>query len=239
MVRVTAQDRYNFPATRWSIVTSATGDDHGARTAMAWLCERYWEPLRAHACATGWQPTSADDLVQQLLCEIITRGDLAHVDPLKGRFRTWLKSCLDHLGQRERDKRHALKRGGGRIVAPLDTEPEAPALIDASSDFDRAWAREVITRALDRLADDEERRGAGTSFAALRPYLTCDANAKQYADVGVSLGLSEGAVKVAVHRLRRRYGETLRAELAETLAEPSSQSIANELAALRAALSSR
>jgi DNA-directed RNA polymerase specialized sigma24 family protein len=233
-----AAGRFNFPATRWSIVSSATGDDPVARAALAWLCERYWQPLCEHACASGWQPASAEDLVQQLLCEIMVRGDLAQANPGRGRFRTWLKACLDHLAQREREKRHALKRGGHAKAEALD-----PLLADRSErgagrNFDRAWAQEVITRALDRLAALEKERGTAAVFAALRPYLTCDAEAVRYAEVGATLGLNESAVKVAVHRLRQRYGDVLRDEIAQTLADPTPEAVASELAALQAALSS-
>ncbi len=230
--------RFNFPATRWSIVTSATGDDPVARAALAWLCERYWQPLLEHACASGWQPASAEDLVQQLLCEILVRGDLAQANPARGRFRTWLKACLDHLAQREREKRQALKRGGKSKMEELDIQLADRTERGAGRSFDCAWAQELIARALDRLADLEAQRGTSAVFTALKPYLTCDAEAARYAEVGSALGLNESAVKVAVHRLRRRYGDVLQDEIAQTLADPTPAAVANELAALRAALSS-
>jgi hypothetical protein len=132
----------------------------------------------------------------------------------------------------------ALKRGGGLAAQSLDGQvPEAED--DAAQTFDRAWAVEVIARAQDRLAGEEHARGAGAVFDALRPYLDFNAEAEAYATVGARLGLGEGAVKVAVHRLRQRLGTALRAELAETLADPTPEAIATELAALQAALGGR
>lgn len=227
-----------FPLTRWSIVSAAAHDDPAAHAALAWLCERYWEPLRQHALRRGWRPASAEDLVQQLLMEIVMRRDLTAVDAARGRFRTWLLTCLDHLAHREREHRMALKRGGALAAQSLD-EQVPGADPDAARTFDRAWAVEVIARAQDRLAGEERARGAGAVFDALRPYLDFNAEADAYATVGARLGLGEGAVKVAVHRLRQRLGTALRAELAETLADPTPEAVTAELAALQAALTGR
>lgn len=228
-----------FPITRWSLVTSAaTGDSTGA-AALAWLCERYWQPLCAHAARRGWRPTSAEDLVQQLLLEIIARRDLATVQAERGRFRTWLMTCLDHLASHERARRTAAKRGGGVAIVGLDDLTMASAGDDVAREFDRAWAREVIARGLDRLAEQERERGTSALFNALRLHLTANADAERYAAIGSGLGLSEGAVRVAIHRLRQRLGDALRAELAETLAEPTPAAVEAELAALLSAAGSR
>lgn len=228
-----------FPITRWSLViNAATGDATGA-AALAWLCERYWQPLCAHAARRGWRPASAEDLVQQLLMEIIARRDLATVQADRGRFRTWLMTCLDHLASHERARRAAAKRGGGVATIGLDELPVASAGDDAAREFDRAWAREVIARGIERLAEQERQRGTGAVFDALRPHLTANAEAQRYAAIGSALGLSEGAVRVAMHRLRQRLGEALREELAETLAEPTPAAVEAELAALLAAAGSR
>ncbi len=228
-----------FPATRWSIVIAACGEDAAAAGALSWLCTRYWEPLRAHAVRRGWRPASAEDLVQQLLLEIIARRDLASVNAERGRFRTWLMTCLDHLASHERERRQAAKRGGGVAPVALDDLPLTAADPDAAREFDRAWAREVIARGLDRLAAEEAQRGATRLFTALRPHLIANAEAARYAAIGKELAMGEGAVRVAVHRLRQRLGDALRAELAETLAEPTPAAVEAELAALMAAAGSR
>jgi DNA-directed RNA polymerase specialized sigma24 family protein len=223
-----------FAVTRWSIVLAAGGDSAGARAALAWLCERYWEPLRAHAQRRGWHPASADDLVQQLFCDLIERGGLASADPRRGRFRTWLLACLDHCAARECERRRAAKRGGGTArVDPAAVEPLAPALV---ADFDRDWAQALLERSLARLMADYRSEGKGAVSDALRPYLGGDADGAAVAAIAASLGMTAGAVRVALHRLRSRFGDAVRAELTETLSDPTDQAIADELAALQVAL---
>jgi RNA polymerase sigma factor (sigma-70 family) len=228
-----------FPATRWSIVVAATGEDAAAASALSWLCTRYWEPLRAHAMRRGWRAVSAEDLVQQLFMEIIARRDLTTVQADKGRFRTWLMICLDHLANNERARRNAAKRGGNAQMTSLDELSHPTADQNAAREFDRAWAREVIARGLDRLIAEEEQRGSMKLFNALRPHLTMNGEAAQYVTIARDMGISEGAVRVALYRLRQRLGDALRSELAETLAEPTPAAIEAELAALVAAAGSQ
>jgi RNA polymerase sigma-70 factor (ECF subfamily) len=235
VVVTTTTSPRRFPVTRWSIVVAAAGDDAEAATALSWLCARYWEPLRAHAIRRGWRAPSAEDLVQQLLMEIIARRDLSTLRADQGRFRTWLMICLDHLASHERDRRNAAKRGGGMEAVSLDDV--SLSLVDPSvtQAFDREWAREVIALGLERLIAEEKQRGTMALFQALRPHLTLNGDAARYEAIARDLNLSEGAVRIALYRLRQRFGDALRAELAETLAEPTPAAIEAELATLLAA----
>jgi RNA polymerase sigma-70 factor (ECF subfamily) len=235
VVGVSSTSPGRFPVTRWSMVVAAAGDDPGAASALSWLCARYWEPLRAHAIRRGWRPASAEDLVQQLLMEIIARRDLSALRADHGRFRTWLMACLDHLASHERARRQAAKRGGGVEVVSLDETSHSLADQSMAHAFDREWAREVIAGGLERLAAEERQRGTMALFHALRPHLTLNGDAARYEAIARDLNLSEGAVRIALYRLRQRFGDALRAELAETLTEPTPEAIEAELAALLAA----
>ena len=220
----------NFPDTRWSQVTAARGDDPTARAALAWLCERYWGPLTSHARRRGWSPHSAEDLVQDLFAEVIRRGDLTRVASERGRFRSWLCACLDHLASHERDRRMAIKRGGA-----AGRSTDEPLVSDPDPAFDRDWGLAVLGHALDRLEADESAAGRGERFAILKPLLA-GGDGPAFLAAGGRLGLGEGAVKVAVHRLRDRLRELTRSEIAATLADPSPQAVADEWAAVQAAL---
>lgn len=220
-----------FVTTRWSQVVIADGDDQTARAALAWLCERYWEPLRAHVRRRGVDADAADDLTQDFFLAILGGGVIARADPARGRFRTFLLACLDHHLAHAHGRAGAQKRGGG-VVNDRDADPPAPAA-DPSAGFDRAWAETLLATVHDRLRREA---GAGERVARLLPFLTGNGDAAAYAAAGQDLGLGEGAVKVAVHRLRGRFRELLRAEVAETLAEPTPGAIDAEIADLLAAL---
>lgn len=245
----------SFHTTRWSVVTTAGRQQPGAapaadaRVALESLCRAYWPPLYAFARRTGAKPDEAADQVQDFFARLLEKGDLADADPARGRFRAWLITAFRHHASNLRDRERALKRGGGRALLPLDAprvdagEAEtlfAPQLADPRSpdaEYERQWALLVLDRALHRLADELRRAGKSRELEALRPYLTAGEEGLPYAEIAVTLGRSEGAVKVAVHRLRRRYGELLREEVAATLSDP--RDVAGELAELMAALAAR
>lgn len=219
-----------FASTRWSQVAAAAGNDGAARSALAWLCTTYWDPLRAHVHRRGFQDADADDLTQDFLLRVIAGGVVERADRGRGRFRTFLLACLDHHLGHVRERAAAAKRGGG--VRHEAADPAAPPG-DPGADFDRDWAGVVLARARERLvaeADDAART------AALLPFLAGNGDAAAYAGVGARLGLESGAVRVAVHRLRQRYAAALRAEIAETLADPSDAAIDAEISDLLAAL---
>jgi RNA polymerase sigma-70 factor (ECF subfamily) len=186
----------------------------------------------------GFDEASADDLTQDFLLGVLQGRVVERAAREKGRFRTFLLACLDHHLGHERERRRAAKRGGGRADAELPVEgPEVAG--DPTHGFDRDWAEALLQRARDRLASDCASDLQRARHDALAPFLSANGDAAAYAAVGATLGLAEGAVKVAVHRLRERFRDVLRAEVAETLAEPTPAAIDRELGDLLAALVER
>ena len=211
----------SFSATRWSLVLAAAGD---AETALAALCRAYWFPLYAFVRRQGNSPHDAEDLTQGFFAHLLGKGALAHVDRAKGRFRTFLLASLKHFLADERDRANAQKRGGRQTAISLDAcaAEERYALeprdeLSPDKLFDRRWALAVIEQALVRLGAEYAASGKGALFAALQPQLTAPGTARPYAEIGVQFFMNEGAVKIAVHRLRQRSGAALRAEIAETV----------------------
>lgn len=225
-----------FASTRWSRVLASAGSGIEARGALAWLCERYWEPLRAHARRRGLGDADADDLTQDFFCTILAGGVVERADPARGRFRTFLLACLEHHLSHHRERDRTLKRGGGQRVQGL-MEDVPVAMGDPGHAFDRDWADTLLQRVRDRLAAEAAEDGGRND--QLMPFLTVNGDAASYADIGGRLGVSEGAVKVAVHRLRVRFRELLREEVAETLAEPTPAAVDAELRDLLATLRER
>lgn len=224
-----------FATTRWSQVAAIRGDASAARSALAWLCERYWLPLLAHAQRRGVSALEAEEVVQGFFARLVEKRDLAP-DPTRGRFRVYLLGALEHYLSHVRDRARTLKRGGGIHHAPL---PAAEPVHDESPEraFSRTWARALLARVLARLERERLEERSPGRFLALVGFLTGTAPAETYAQVGARVGLSEGAVKVAVHRLRRRYRELLYEEVAETLAHPEPSAVEAELRDLLDALS--
>jgi RNA polymerase sigma-70 factor (ECF subfamily) len=227
-----------FAATRWSQVSAAAGDDPAARLALDALCRAYWEPLLAHARRRGWR--DADDAVQDFWVMLMERGALGRADPARGRFRTWLLACLDHHLEDRAAAAGALRRGGGRGMVDVDgdDQPAVAPASDPAAGFDRAWALTLLARARQRLAG-EQRDGERERFRRLEPFLAANGDATAYAAAGRDLGLTEGAVKVAVHRLRAAFRDAVRAEIADTLADPTPTETDAELAVLLEALTGR
>jgi RNA polymerase sigma factor (sigma-70 family) len=221
-----------YPTTRWSQVVVASGDGIPARAALAWLCERYWECLLAHARRRGFSLEDSEDLTQDFLIQVIAGSILDRADPSRGRFRTFLLACLDHHLMHAREKRGAIKRGGGMLPATFDELAMAETTPDPAANFNRDWANLVVARAKENLQATE----TPERWSALAPFLASNGNAQSYREVGTSLALSEGAVKVAVHRLRERFRLALREEVAQTLAEDDARLIDAELTLLLASL---
>ena len=223
-----AGGRHHFATTRWSLVLAA-GREEGAsaQAALDHLCRVYWFPLYAFARRQGCGPDDAQDLTQSFLARLIEKRDLAGVAPARGRFRSFLLAAMKHFLLNAWDRERAGKRGGGRHnFTSLDArtgeeryqlEPADP--LSADRLFERSWALALLDEVLARLRAEQEQAGKLALFDALKPALTGDDTAR-HADLGLRLGLSEGAVKVAVHRLRRRYRELLREEIAATVEEP-------------------
>jgi RNA polymerase sigma factor (sigma-70 family) len=226
-----------FVDTRWSVVARAGGqDDARASAALSWLAECYWQPLRLAAQRWGCDEHQAEDAVQDFCCRLVERRtDLHRLTPAGGRFRSWIIVVFRNLVRDRQAHGQALKRGGGAMmVEAVASDP--PAVPVPDPDFDHDWAAAVIMRAIDRLAHEHQRDGEQERFAGLRPFLTCNGSSSAYSDVGRKLGISEGAVKVSVHRLRQRLRELARHEVGETLIDPTPEDIDDELEILTQAL---
>jgi RNA polymerase sigma-70 factor (ECF subfamily) len=218
-----------FPTTHWSLVLAAS--DRGApsaREALAELCQAYWFPLYAYIRRRGHDPDGAQELTQDLFVRLVEKEVLAAADPARGRFRAFLRAvCADFLANR-RDWECARKRGGDRHFIPIDVaeaegryRAEPVHELTAERIFDRSWALTLLGRVLDLLRHEYGEAGQAAAFAALSPVLTEGAGAVPYAALAARLGTTEGAVRVAVHRLRRRYGALLRTEIAATVDDPA------------------
>lgn len=233
-----------FATTRWSLVAAAgrPGGEGDAGRALEELCHAYWYPLYDHARRRGYSPDDARDRTQGFFARLLEKRDLGGADRSRGRFRSYLLGAFRHYLANERDRDRAGRRGGGRAVLSLDFDSgETRFLQEPSSGetperaFDRRWALTVLERAMARLRDDYERGGKGALFAALRPALAGDRGVA-HAEVAARLGMTEGAVKVAVHRLRSRCADLVRREIAETVGSP--EEVEDELGHLFRALSS-
>jgi DNA-directed RNA polymerase specialized sigma24 family protein len=213
-----------FQTTRWSLVLAAGGTDEAAERALSSLCEAYWYPLYGYVRRHGHSPEDAQDLTQAFLADLLERRDLARVRRERGRFRAFLLGSMKHFLLNDAAARRALKRGGGRPLLPLEfdaaerTYSREPA--DAQTPetiFDRRWALVVLERVFGRLRREAEAAGKVAEFDRLKPWLTGETPPGGYAALESAIGLSDGAARVAVHRLRRRFQRRLRQEIAETV----------------------
>ncbi len=231
-----------FGTTRWSVVVAAQGGDpERAREALSELCRTYWYPLYSLVRRHVHDADAAADLTQDFFVHLIEKGALACVDPALGRFRSFLIASARNFLANEHDRTTALKRGGGLKTVTFDGDEadrryrsEAHAGWDQDRAFDRQWALTVLHRALERLRSEYARAGRAGEFAHLSPFLTGEGANRPYQQVAASLQTTEAAVKTAVHRMRQRYGKSLREEVAATLADPDKVDV--ELRHLLAAL---
>jgi RNA polymerase sigma factor (sigma-70 family) len=233
-----------FATTRWTLVLAAgqRGSPQSS-AALATLCENYWYPLYAYVRRRGYEADEAQDFTQAFFTRLLERNDLAAADPRRGRFRSFLLTSLKHFLANEWDRNRAQKRGGGRAALSIDfgTAEEryrAEPAHDLTPEkiFERRWALVLLENVLARLHDESAQAGTADSFDRLKGFLTGEQSAGTYGQLAAELNMSEGAVKVAVHRLRRRYRELLRAEIEETVADPDE--IDQEIRALFSALGS-
>lgn len=215
--------------TRWSQVLAARdGSGTEARKALEDLCRVYWEPLYTFVRYQGSETEEASDLTQAYFAELFEKRFLDAVDPSKGRFRSFLLVSLKHFLSHERDRAGALKRGGAVQTVSLDVEGAEQRLGVGSSDemspeeaFEYRWAVTMLNRALVRLRQLSVESGTEVQFEALKPNLTGAGEGASYRELAETLGMSEGAVKMAVSRLRKRLGQCLRAEVGDTVATPA------------------
>lgn len=216
-----------FVTTHWSVVLAAgCSDTTRARDALARLCQTYWYPLYTYVRRRGYSPEDAEDLTQQFFARLLERKAMATVSPKKGKFRSFLLGAMNHFLADEWDKARAQKRGGCKIIS-LDTaaaemryNQEPAETLTPEKAYDRRWALTLLEEVYRQLQQEYERNGKGALFEELRFCLTGQRSTIAYADLAKRLGLSESAVKVAVHRLRQRYRKLLRHLIAETVSTP-------------------
>jgi len=219
-----------FAVTRWTMVLAASQqgeDDAAGSLALEELCQCYWQPLFAYVRWQGFDAQEAQDMTQEFFARLLARNALAEVDPGKGKFRSFLLASLKHFLSNERDRARTIKRGGQQTFVPLDAmsretryKVEPADNLSPDKAFERQWALTVLDHALARLRAEFVGAGKEPLFEALKPFLTGDGKADSQADMAARCDMTEGAIKVAVHRLRRRYRELLREEIAQTVASP-------------------
>jgi RNA polymerase sigma-70 factor (ECF subfamily) len=215
----------SFPTTLWTVVLRAGQDEPvQAQAALAQLCRAYWYPLYSFIRHRGYAPHDTEDLTQAFFAQLLEKHRLGRADPEKGRFRTFLLASLKNFLANEWDRAHAHKRGGGQTIISLDQEAgESRYRLEPSHDttperhFERQWAMTLLNQVLAALREEYHAEGKGDLFDELKGVLTGGAGA--YAEMATRLGRSEGAIKVAVHRLRHRYRELIRARIAQTVEE--------------------
>ena len=217
-------------------------DSPRAYAALETLCTNYWYPLYAYVRRQGHGPHDAQDLTQAFFARLLEKNYLADVQREKGRFRSFLLASLKHFLANEWDRERALKRGGGRKLIALDDDSaesryrlEPKDDLSADKIYERRWALTLLDKVLNTLHAEYEQGGKVEAFEILKPYLSAGRTSVSYALAAEKLGMNEGAVKVAVHRLRKRYRELLRAEIAQTVSTASE--IEAEIRYLFAALS--
>jgi RNA polymerase sigma factor (sigma-70 family) len=218
-----------FATTRWSLVLAAGHQtDERSSEALASLCEMYWYAVYAFIRRQGYRPEDGADLTQAFFLRVLEKNYFQDADPARGRFRAFLCASIRHFLSNERDRARALKRGGAHPLISLDVETaegryELQPRDDLTPEklFDRHWALTLLERVLTRLREDHVSAGKAELFDHLKGFLTGDSAAVPYADVAKALGMTEGAVKVAVHRLRRHFRDTLVQEIAETVSDPA------------------
>jgi RNA polymerase sigma factor (sigma-70 family) len=219
--------RQVFVTTHWSVVlTAGRSDTTRARAALENLCQTYWHPLYAYVRRRGHSSEDAQDLTQAFFARLLERNAVAAVAPEKGRFRSFLLASLNHFLSDEWDKARAQKRGGGKVIS-LDLQSAETRLGEIPVEnftpekaFEHRWAITLLEQVYQRLGEEYRAEGKGTLFDALRTTLAGASDAAPYAELARQLDMSEGAVKVAVHRLRQRYRGLLRDTIADTVSGP-------------------
>jgi RNA polymerase sigma factor (sigma-70 family) len=222
------QPSWRFASTRWSIVAAAGGkESQEARAALGVLCQAYWYPLYAYARRRLASAEDAQDVTQEFFARLLEKDYLHAADPRRGKFRSFLLSAFQHFMAKEYARATAQKRGGHRRLLSLEFqegeqryrhEPADPATPEKL--FERRWALTLLEQALARLRIEFTNAGKERLFEAIKGTLTGDGVGEPYDRIGRDLGLSEPAVKTAAHRLRRRYQELLRVEVAQTVTSP-------------------
>ena len=230
----------SFPTTRWSRIVAA-GDGAATGEALAELCAAYWFPIYAFIRRKGNDPERALDLTQGYFARLLERRTVAAADPARGRFRSFLLADCSHFLAHQRDRDDAAKRGGGRAAVSIDArDAEGRYLVEPAHEqtperlFERDWALTLLEEVLSGLRREYERTGRGAAFEVLKVALDTGSRRVPHAELAARLGTTEAAAQVAVHRLRKRYRESVRAAIAATVADEAE--VDDELRALFAAL---
>lgn len=232
-----------FATTRWSLVRAAgAAGSPEAGEALARLCALYWPPVFAFVRREGHSKEEAEDLTQGFFARLIEKGDLADADETRGRFRTFLLAACRHFLSNARDFARAQRRGGGRVPIPIDVaaaeERYQRALGHGETPerlYERQWSLALLDGVLADLEDEYAASGRERVFERLEPFITAGDDPGTHADAARDLGMTADAVRVAVHRLRRRYRDALRQRVADTVA--SERDVDDEILHLLAALS--
>ncbi|MCW1921986.1 sigma-70 family RNA polymerase sigma factor [Luteolibacter arcticus] len=208
-----------FHSTRWTLVRRAQGRGDEARVALSELCEIYYEPVVQFTRRWCADDHRAEDLAHGFFEDLLGRETLGAADPGKGRFRSYLLAAVKHFLSHQRQREAAAKRGGGVEMVAVDDAADCGISAEWEQEFDRAWALALIRRALEALGDEMEKSGKRLPFDTLRPWLDGGMQGDA-AEAGLALGLSPAALKVAIHRLRQRFRQRVRDEIAATV-EPA------------------
>jgi DNA-directed RNA polymerase specialized sigma24 family protein len=216
----------DFLSTHWSIVLQAGhANNTAARDALAFLCQRYWYPLYVFVRKKGVSPDQAEDVTQGFFARLIEKQVLEQATPTRGRFRSFLLASLQHYLANERDQAQAQKRGGGQSIVSLNVEDgesklrvEPSHYLTPEKIFDRAWAVQLLELVVGRLRAEFIAKGKEAEFETLQPFLVGARNDTSYEHAATTLEISEEAVRQAASRLRKRYRQLLRDEVAETVA---------------------
>jgi len=235
---IESNSRAEFPTTHWGRVARA-----GDPAALAELCEAYWYPIYALIRRKGHQPDRAMDLTQGYFARLVEKGTISAADPALGRFRSFLRADCTFFLSHDRDHDRAIKRGGSARIHSIDSGDaetrfrQEPAHYDTPERlFERDWAVLLVGRAIDRLESHYRTGERAEVFRRLKPILTAEPDAARFAQLAAELNTTGGALRTAMHRLRGRFAQELRIEIAETLGDPSPEAIAEELRDLFAAL---
>ena len=215
--------------TRWTRVLAARGNSPDAQQALSDLCALNYAPVLRYLRASGHEADEARELTHESFADVLEHRSLEGVDPRRGRFRSYLLGALKHFVANRRARSSRVKRGAGREPSPLETGADTqhgcvPAALRTETPealFDREWALAVIERSLAVLEQENIAVGAHEAFVAFKPWLSATASPPAQADTAAKLGMSEGAVKVAIHRLRKRFREVVRHEVMQTLHDES------------------
>jgi RNA polymerase sigma factor (sigma-70 family) len=218
-----------FVTTQWTRVLASRGDSVEARQALSDLCAAYYQPVFILIRRAAPDEDAARDCTQEFFARLLARHGLDTVNPERGRFRHFLLGAVRHFLADQRDYQRRLKRGGGQVLVSLDAGTDTSTKIEVADaslpspdlEFDRKWALTLLDRALARLQSEQQEAGKDEPFEVLKPWLTGEKQTLSQAEAATRLGVNEGAVKVAIHRLRKRFRELVKEEIAGTVEGPA------------------